>query len=134
MNITKGNTNDTGTNDTGWFIGFSDWTRTGGGNLLHIPKDQPLSGLCVKWFDHPTGDTSGEKPVSEGKTISILVSTGSSFRLQFSTTPAFEPGTVETVLLQRQGDFVAWGAGIHHRWSCETRVTILTIRWNEPAS
>lgn len=130
MKITAGNAHEAETNGTGWFIGFSDWTRTGDNGLLHVPKDQALSGLCMKWFDHPAGDESGNsKPVSTGRTVSILVSSDSMFRIEFCQSPEFEPGAVETFLLQRHGDFVAWGEGCYHRWHCESRSTILTLRW-----
>ena len=133
MDLLTGNANDADTRGSGWFLGFSDWTRLPGSDLLHVPQDQPLSGLCVKWYDHPTGHDSGPaKPVSEGRTISVLVSSGSTFRLQFCETPGFEEGRTTTVLLQRHGDFAAWGAGLFHRWHCVDRATILTIRWNQP--
>ena len=130
MNITVGNAHEAETNGTGWFIGFSAWTRTGGSDLLHVPKDQLLSGLSVKWFEHPSGDESGSKPVSEGRTVSILASSNSAFRIEFSASPEFAPGEVKTVLLQRHGDYAAWGEGLHHRWYCESQATIITLRWN----
>ena len=130
MNFTAGNAHDAQTQGTGWFIGFSDWTLTGPPDLLHVPREQALSGLCVKWLDHPPGDESGDsKPLSEGRTVSILVSDDSAFRIEFSEKPGFPAGTVESVLLQRHGDFVAWGAGLHHRWCSLSRSTMLTLRW-----
>ena len=26
------------------------------------------------------------------------------------------------------GDYAAWGSGIHHRWQCVRRATIITVR------
>lgn len=128
MNYYAGNANEAETRGTGWFVGFSDWTLAGPTNLLHIPKDQMLSGVCIKWYDHPAGDDSGGKPVSEGRTISILVSNESEFRIDFCEREDFE-GAVETVVLKRHGDFAAWGAGLYHRWHCISRSTIMTVRW-----
>jgi hypothetical protein len=128
MNYRAGNAYDEKSRDTGWFVGFSDWTVDGLSNLLHVPKEQSLSGLCIKWYDHPTGDDSGDKPVSEGRTISILVSGDSEFRIDFCENAGFD-AAVETVVLKRHGDFVAWGAGLYHRWHCVDRATVLTVRW-----
>ena len=131
MHLHTGNAYDADTQGSGWFIGFSDWTRAAGGGLLHVPRDAALSGLCVKWFDHPSGHEGGAKPVSEGRTMSMLVTTGSRFELAFSEAPDFPAGATRTVLLERPGDFAAWGAGLHHRWRCLDRSTILTVRWNQ---
>lgn len=130
MNLVVGNAQDAETGGTGWFVGFSDWTRSQHYDLLYVPEDQALSGLCVKWYDHTSGHDSGNsKPVSEGTTISILVTENSAFRVEFSRSADFETSGMETVVLQRQGDFVAWGEGLFHRWHCLSRSTILTMRW-----
>jgi hypothetical protein len=126
MDIVVGNAGEIDTGETGWFIGYGDWTR----ELLHVPKEQAVSGLCVKWYEHPAGDASADsKPVSEGRSISILVSEQGAFEIEFSQSPRFEPEGSRKVLLQRRGDFVAWGDGIFHRWRCVSRSTILTVRW-----
>ena len=131
MDLITGNAYDANTQETGWFIGFGDWTRHGPGELLHVPPEQPLQGLCVKWFDHPAGHESlPGKPLSEGRTVSILASAGSRFRIDFSTDPEFPPGLTRSVLLQRPGDYAAWGAGLHHRWAALERSTVITLRWN----
>ncbi|WP_026840375.1 hypothetical protein [Citrifermentans bremense] len=130
MKVQTGNACDAETNGTGWFLGFSDWTLNDPSGLLHVPKGEALTGLCAKWYDHPSGDDSGgSKPVSEGRTISILVSEGSAFRIQFSPSPGFPPAETHTVLLERPGAFAAWGEGVYHRWHCLSRATIFTIRW-----
>lgn len=126
MKIVVGNAGEAETAGTGWFLGFGDWTT----DLLHVPKGEALSGLCVKWYDHPDGDDSGDsKPVSEGRSISILVSDRSAFRIEFSESPDFPPDATQCVLLQQRGDYAAWGEGLWHRWHCLSRSTVLTIRW-----
>lgn len=129
MDVMAGNARDAETRGTGWFIGFSEWTRTDSSELLHIPRDAGLSGLCVKWYDHPSGHDSGDKPMSEGRTVSIMVSDGSVFRIDFCQSADFETAEVKSVVLKRHGDFAAWGAGLYHRWHCESRASILTLRW-----
>jgi hypothetical protein len=131
MDILTGNAYAAETAGTGWFIGFSDWTRLPGSDLLHVPHDQTLRGLCVKWFDHAAGHASGDdKPVSEGRTVSVLVTAGSHFTVEFSRDSTFAADATRAVVLQEAGDFVAWGEGLHHRWHCERRATIMTLRWS----
>lgn len=130
--IEFGNAGALDTNGTGWFIGFSEWARSrGGADLRHVPAESGLKGLCVKWFAHPAGDPNGQaKPVSQGRTISILVGGPSEFRLEFSRTAAFGPVEARCVHTLRQpGDFVAWGEGVHHRAFGIRPACILTIRW-----
>lgn len=131
MELITGNAYEQDTRGTGWVLGFSDWTRLPQSDLLHIPQGAPVSGLCVKWFDHPGGHASGDdKPLSEGRTWSVPVTADSAFHLDFSVEPGFPADATRNVLLQRAGDWVAWGAGWHHRWRCERRSTIMTVRWS----
>lgn len=130
MDILVGNAHDADTRGTGWFLGFSEWTHTGGGDLLHVPQDQDVRGVSMKWFDHPPGhDSGGAKPLSEGRTVSILVSEGSEFRIDFCDAEDFSSSPVKTAVLRRHGDFAAWGAGVYHRWHCVARSTVLTLRF-----
>ena len=131
MDAEYGNAGDIDTRGTGWFVGFGDWLGTGAaGTLRHVPNDARQHGLCVKWMHHPAGDDRGrDKPVSEGRTLSILVSDGGRFRLQLSTHESFVAAhTVERVL-QRHGDFALWGPGLHHRYFVDADCVILTLRW-----
>ena len=131
MDILVGNAEHMDTQGTGWFIGFSPWARKPQSELLYVPKDQPLSGLRVKWFSHEAGHDSGtQKPVSDGRTISILTNSDGQFQLEFSPRPSFDGPDLKTVQLTRPGDYAAWGAGIFHRWHCVQSSTVLTIRWN----
>jgi len=130
MDIACGNAHDAETRGTGWFLGFSDWCRENS-ELLFVPREAVLSGLCLKWYDHRTGDRSGPKPVSVGRTVSLLV-LGGPFEVEFRGRPDFPPDQVRRVILSRHGDFVAWGGGIEHRWRCLGAASILTLRW-EPA-
>ncbi|MFT3717370.1 hypothetical protein [Pseudorhodoferax sp.] len=125
-----GNAGSAATNGTGWFIGFSDWSKSAPHDLRHMPKDLASSNLCVKWYAHPAGDPNGEeKPVSTGRTISLLVSTQSRFRLDFSADPSFAPSATLTYWLKHAGDYAIWGAGIYHRAFGHEPATILTVRW-----
>jgi hypothetical protein len=134
MDVEYGNAGAIDTRGTGWFVGFSDWARGGGADLRHMPFDARSSGLCMKWFDHPAGHPNGEaKPLSEGRTLCLLVGAGGEFRIDCSTDPAFAPAHTITRVLRHCGDYIAWGAGLHHRAFGLQRTTMLTLRWLPPS-
>jgi len=126
MDLQTGNAHDADTAGTGWFIGFSAWTE----GLLHVPREAPLHGLCVKWYEHAAGHDSGAalKPLSEGRTKSILVNEGAHFEIDMGKIAGF--AACRTVVLQRHGDYAAWGASLYHRWRSPRRSTIATLRWS----
>ena len=128
-----GNAGSVATAGTGWFIGFSDWTKSKPHDLRHMPRDVLSSNLCLKWYVHPAGDPNGQdKPLSSGRTVSMLVSEQSRFQLDFSADPSFAADATTTYWLRRAGDYVIWGAGLYHRAFGREPATILTVRW-EPA-
>jgi len=127
-----GNAGDVPTNGTGWFVGWSEWAHAPL-DLRFQPAGVASTGLCIKWYHHVGGHPHGEaKPLSEGRTLSILVGAPGAFRLDFSRSAAFEPEATLTHVLRRPGDYAIWGAGVFHRtWSLEPS-TILSVRW-QPA-
>ena len=130
MDVEFGNVGCLNTEGTGWFIGFSDWTKHAPANLRQVSQEAIAKSLCVKWFHHQIGIPNGDpKPVSEGRTISILVSETGRFRLEFSTKDNFPAGSTDSYTLRAHGDFVIWGEGIYHRAYSEAESTILTLRW-----
>src|SRR5438477_12003127 len=115
MDIEVGNAGTANTAGTGWFIGFSDWTRGGKANLRHVPQDADAHGLCVKWMHHPRGDTRGHepaKPISEGRTMNLMISEYGRLHLQFCRSATFAGAEIEEHELINQGDFFIWGAGL----------------------
>lgn len=129
MHLEFGNANDLNTDGTGWIVGYSDWAKSPS-NLRFMPAGLSATGLCVKWFVHEPGHPNGEsKPLSEGRTISILVGEPGEFRLEFAPSPAFGARETRTQVLRQPGDYAAWGANIHHRAFCLQRSCILTLRW-----
>ena len=138
MEIECGNTSNLDTEGTGWFIGFSSWTRNpqvaglpqSPADLRFMPAETQVQSLQVKWMVHPAGDPRGAtKPASKGRTISILVSETGRFHLEIAPDARFDPCCVQRHLLRHHGDFLIWGAGLHHRWWVEETCTILTLRW-----
>lgn len=133
MDIEFGNVNELDTNSTGWFVGFGDWISSdssGDLNLRSIPPGVSLSDLCVKWMVHRVGDDKGfDKPISVGRTVSILVSDSGGFHLDFSKEENFLLDGTKNYSLKNHGDFVIWGADLFHRYRADVDSTILTIRW-----
>jgi hypothetical protein len=88
------------------FVSFAVWQ-----NLIAAPSPCTSSqGLCVKWHEHPTGHESGDGiPLSEGRTISILLNPDVQFQIEFSPTADFRHDEFALVGLVNPGDFVAWG-------------------------
>lgn len=133
MDIEFGHLGSLDTRGTGWFLGYSEWVRDvagGGSPLRYMPRELRSHTLTMKWMEHVAGDPGGVgKPVSEGRTISILVGMPGRFRLQFSRHADFpRHDTVEHVL-EKTGHFSVWGEGIHHRYAVDADCTILTLRW-----
>lgn len=133
MDVEFNNAAGLNTEGTGWFIGFSEWTKAntpGIPDLRYMPQDQRLHTLCVKWMQHPAGDPrGGAKPMSNGRSVSIMVSESGRFRVAFCERPDFPEARILRHTLTRQGDFVAWGANLYHRWTAIEDSTILTLRW-----
>jgi len=133
MDVEFGNAGELFTNNTGWFIGFSEWNKIGSDEqsaLRLVPNEQRLHALCVKWMFHPSGDDRGvAKPPSQGRTLSILASERGVFRVQFSEDPEFPADRTTEFRLRRHGDFALWGDRLHHRWFVDADCTILTVRW-----
>jgi hypothetical protein len=130
MDVAFGNLSGLDTQGTGWFIGFSDWCRSGGADLRHMPADMRSAAFSAKWFAHPAGHPNGEaKPLSEGRTVSILVGLPGEFRIDFSRDLAYpHDGTISHVL-RDTGDYLAWGDGLYHRSFGVKPSCMLTLRW-----
>ena len=126
IDVEFGNAGKADTQATGWFIGFSEWAT----GLRHMPIEDLSSGLCVKWFEHAAGHPNGDaKPLSEGRTISMLVGASSEFKIQCSLDASFPEDKTVTHVLRKTGDYVIWGPGIYHRTFGIKQATILTLRW-----
>lgn len=133
MQLEFGNAASLDTNGTGWFIGFSEWAKAnvpGVPELRHMPRELRSHTLAMKWMSHAPGEPRGSvAPISEGRTISMLVSATGPFRLRFCPHEDFARGGVVEHVLARHGDFSIWGEGVYHDWIAEGASTILTLRW-----
>lgn len=130
MLVESGNLAELQTGDTGWVVGFGDHFDPALDLIRFIDHDHPCSGVSVKWMCHPAGDLRGlEKPISEGRTFSVMVSEAGHFVTEISTGPDFARDSTTNVVLRRHGDFVAYGPGLFHRWSVIEACTLITVRW-----
>jgi hypothetical protein len=130
---------------TNWIVG--DWKQFIPATSLRFvaqDKGDPPAGaihakhVSVKWFVHEpahpaewgmgtglwTGRIPPMKPVSTGRTFSILTNTGK-FSVMFLNTD----DSLCTITLDTPGDFIIWGDGVRHCWRPIERSVILTVRW-----
>ena len=129
MDIQEGNAGEVETDKKGWFVGFTECLKVT--PLRYMAKNSLAHTLCIKWKDHKKADPCGqeEKPASDGRTISLLVSDTGRLRLEFSRKREFPEDEIRTYILKNRGDFVVWGENLYHRWSVEKKCSILTVRW-----
>jgi hypothetical protein len=128
MQIECGSVSDLDTGGGGWFVGFG--AHLAGAGLREMAASRLATGVSVKWMHHPVGDPRGlDKPPSSGRSLSLVVGAGGLFRAEFAPTAEFLPAETRVFRLRRLGDYLLWGAGIHHRWFVEREITILTLRW-----
>lgn len=109
----------------GWFVG-----HTATSPLRLMTEATAANSIAVKWYehDHDEPENLGKgKPVSTGRSISLLVNDGGRFQVKFWKEA--NPAEVFTVLLTSPGDYVIWGPGFQHEWRCLAKATVLTVRW-----
>jgi mannose-6-phosphate isomerase-like protein (cupin superfamily) len=73
----------------------------------------------IKWGVHPPGDRRAQWASGERRTALLVLISGR-FRVELPD---------QTVLLDKQGDYVVWGPGVDHSWWAEEESTVLTVRW-----
>jgi hypothetical protein len=105
-----GNANKDGKDYRGWLVG----------HFIGDPDDiRATKDVEIKWGAHPAGEERAGWVTDEYRTTILLLIRGH-FRLNL---PA------ESFLLETEGDYVMWGAGVDHSWQAEQDSIVLTIRW-----
>jgi hypothetical protein len=109
-----GNAETDGADRRGWLIGH------------FIPPDdiRMSKDVEVKWGIHPAGEQRDDWQGDEYRTTVLLLVRGR-FRINLS---------VDSYLLQREGDYAMWGPGIGHSWMAEDDSVVITIRWPSGAN
>ena len=114
---------------TNWIVGDTPAIPLTSLRWLNQSASDPAgtcSQLCVKWFQHHPDDPVAwglNKPSSEGRTLSILASTGC-FHYTFSG----QEGDFD-LWLEEPGDFVIWGPNLSHQWRVIEPSSVLSVRW-----
>jgi quercetin dioxygenase-like cupin family protein len=107
-NAATGNAATDGIDHRGWIVGhFME------SDDIRMSKD-----VEIKWGSHPAGEERSDWQTDEYRTTVLLLISGR-FRLKLS---------VDSYLLQNQGDYAIWGPGIDHSWKAEEDSLVITIR------
>lgn len=104
-----GNAAEDSSDYRGWFVGHFI-----GGDDLRCSED-----VEIKWGVHPAGDRRASWQGEEHRTTVLLLVSGR-FRIDLSDT---------STVLERQGDYAMWGAGVGHSWEALDDSIVITIRW-----
>ena len=107
--LVQGNAGTDGTEHRGWIVGHFV-----GSADVRTTKDAE-----IKWGIHSAGETRADWSTDEYRTTVVLLVRGRFF-VNFRD---------ESVLLEHEGDYVMWGAGIDHSWRAEAESVVVTIRW-----
>jgi quercetin dioxygenase-like cupin family protein len=106
----KGNAARDGAPGRGWLVG----------HFINEADDiRATKDVEIKWGTHPAGEERAEWSTDEYRTTVILLVRGR-FSLNLS---------VESVVLEREGDYVMWGPGVDHSWRAEEDSVVVTVRW-----
>ena len=106
----RGNAAEDGRETRGWILGH--FVNPAG----HIRSSKDVE---VKWAVHPAGDKRARWTAGDQRTTLTLLVSGS-FRVDL---------TAGSVTLERQGDYLVWGAGTDHCWEALTDAVVITVRW-----
>jgi quercetin dioxygenase-like cupin family protein len=108
--IHVGNAATDGAVNQGWLLGH------------FMPEGTPLhsTDVEIKWGTHARGERRAEWAVDETRTALLVLIRGG-FHVELRD---------RTVVLERPGDYVVWGAGQDHNWLATVDGTVvLTVRW-----
>lgn len=110
-----GNANTDGAPRRGWLVG-------------HFIEDQDdiraTTDVEIKWGVHPAGEER-DAWVTDDYRTTVLVLVRGRFRLNLRA---------ESFVLENEGDYVMWGAGIDHSWRAEDDSVVMTVRWPSTAT
>ena len=73
----------------------------------------------IKWGNHSAGEER-ETWVTDDYRTTVIILVRGRFRLNLGA---------ESILLEKRGDYVMWGAGIDHSWRAEDDSVVVTVRW-----
>jgi hypothetical protein len=105
-----GNANIDGKARRGWLIGhFID-----DADDIRATKD-----VEIKWGAHPAGEERAAWTTDDYRTTVVVLVRGR-FRIDLPD---------DSILMENEGDYVMWGAGVDHSWLAEAESVVVTVRW-----
>ncbi len=104
-----GNAVRDGEDHRGWIIG----------HFLRDEDARKSEGVEIKWGVHTSGEERASWQGDESRTTVVLLVKGR-FRVDLS---------VDTFVLEQEGDYAMWGPGIGHSWQAEEDSVVVTVRW-----
>ncbi len=105
-----GNAVRDGEEHRGWIVG----------PFMNGDDDVRQSGRVeIKWGIHASGEERADWQADETRTTVLLLVKGR-FRVDLS---------VDSFILEQEGDYAMWGPGIGHSWRAEEASVVVTVRW-----
>ncbi len=105
-----GNAVRDGEDHRGWIVG----------HFMNGDDDVRQSeGVEIKWGIHASGEERADWQADETRTTVLLLVKGR-FRVDLS---------VDSLVLEQEGDYAMWGPGIGHSWRAEEDSVVVTVRW-----
>ena len=89
------------------------------GQFMEDGDVRQTDGVEIKWGVHSAGEERADWQGDETR-ITVLLLVKGRFRLDLS---------VETFVLEQEGDYAMWGPGIGHSWRAEEDSVVVTVRW-----
>lgn len=108
-----GNAARDGEEHRGWIVG----------HFMTADDVRRSEGVEIKWGVHTCGEERADWQGNESRTTVLLLVKGR-FRINLS---------VDTFVLEREGDYAMWGPGIGHSWLAEQDSVVITVRWPSTA-
>lgn len=109
--ILTGNVNEIAPGHRGWVMGhFMEQ-----GSALHTTTVE------VKWGNERQGNKK-DNPKANRTATTLSIITRGSMRYEF-------PETGQTIILEKEGDYLFLPPGISHSWEALTDCLVITVRW-----
>jgi hypothetical protein len=93
------------------------------GRFMNDDDVRQSEGVEIKWGTHTRGEERADWEGDETRTTVLLLVKGR-FRVDLS---------VDSFVLEQEGDYAMWGPEIGHSWRAEEDSIVVTVRWpSEP--
>src|ERR1017187_9288255 len=104
-----GNATRDGEEHRGWVVG----------HFMDVGDVRQSGRVEIKWGIHASGEERADWQADETRTTVLLLVKGR-FRVDLS---------VDSFVLEQEGDYAMWGPEIGHSWHAEEDSIVVTVRW-----